>query len=30
MDKKNNSRSYDVEKKQHNREDRSIEGNTMK
>ena len=30
MKQKNNSRNYDVKKKQHNRENRSIEGNTTK
>ena len=30
MEQKNNSRNYDVQKKQYNRKDRSIEGNTTK
>ena len=30
MEQKKNSRNYDVKKKQHNREDKSIEGNIMK
>jgi len=30
MEQKNNSRNYDVKKKQHNRENRSIERNAMK
>ena len=30
MEQKNNSRNYNVKKKQHNRENRSIEGNTTK
>ena len=30
MEQKNNSRNYDVKKKQCNRKDRSIKGNTTK
>ena len=30
MEKKNNGWNYDVKKKQHNREDKVTEGNTMK
>ena len=30
MKQKNNGKNYNVKKKQHNRKDRFIEGNTMK